>query len=113
MAGKTDPNRRVQRSRSSPALEERTAWLIPHYHGLVRQTGKLLQSVQGYNHQPYIIRSPTLFPCGKIAHYKIPRYVLLVNDFPITISGKIQKFKMREESVKVLGLHEADRIETA
>jgi fatty-acyl-CoA synthase len=38
---------------------------------------------------------------------------MFVNDFPINISGKIQKYKMREESIKVLGLHEADKIETA
>jgi len=50
---------------------------------------------------------------GKIAHFKIPRYVMFVNDFPITISGKIQKFRMREESIKTLGLQEADKIETA
>jgi len=50
---------------------------------------------------------------GKIAHYKIPRYVMFVDDFPITISGKIQKFKMREESIKVLGLEEADKVLTA
>jgi len=50
---------------------------------------------------------------GKIAHYKIPRYVMFVNEFPITISGKIQKFKMRDESIKVLGLEEASKIETA
>ena len=50
---------------------------------------------------------------GKIAHYKIPRYVMFVNDFPINISGKIMKFKMREESIKVLGLQEADKIQTA
>ncbi|AGB03073.1 AMP-binding protein [Methanoregula formicica] len=50
---------------------------------------------------------------GKIARYKIPRYVLFVQEFPITISGKIQKFKMREESIKVLGLEEAAHIQTA
>jgi fatty-acyl-CoA synthase len=50
---------------------------------------------------------------GKIAHYKIPRYVMFVNDFPINISGKIMKFKMRETSIKALGLQEADKIETA
>jgi len=50
---------------------------------------------------------------GKIAHYKIPRYVMFVNEFPITISGKIQKFKMRDESIRVLGLEEASRIQTA
>lgn len=50
---------------------------------------------------------------GKIANYKIPRYVMFVDDFPINISGKIQKYKMREESITVLGLHEAAKIETA
>jgi len=50
---------------------------------------------------------------GKIAHYKIPRYVMFVNDFPMGVTGKIQKFRMREESVRVLGLQEADKIETA
>ena len=50
---------------------------------------------------------------GKIAHFKIPRYVMFVNDFPINISGKIEKYKMREESIQVLGLQEADKIETA
>ncbi|KAM7308223.1 medium-chain acyl-CoA ligase ACSF2, mitochondrial [Ixodes scapularis] len=41
---------------------------------------------------------------GKISHYKIPRYVLLVDSFPKTESGKIQKHKMRVESVKILNL---------
>ncbi|HSA37835.1 MAG TPA: AMP-binding protein [Methanoregula sp.] len=50
---------------------------------------------------------------GKIANYKIPRYVMFVHDFPINISGKIQKYKMREESIRVLNLHEAAKIETA
>ncbi|MDD1692532.1 MAG: AMP-binding protein [Methanoregula sp.] len=50
---------------------------------------------------------------GKIAHYKIPRYVMFVHDFPMSVSGKIQKFRMREESVRILGLHEEEKIETA
>ncbi len=50
---------------------------------------------------------------GKIAHYKIPRYVLFVNEFPMSITGKIQKFKMREASIKALGLEDASKIETA
>ena len=41
---------------------------------------------------------------GKIAHYKIPRYVKFVDDFPMTVTGKIQKFVMREESIKELKL---------
>ncbi|MCK5880174.1 MAG: AMP-binding protein, partial [Holophagae bacterium] len=50
---------------------------------------------------------------GKIAHYKIPRYVKFTDSFPMTISGKIQKFKMRQISVKELGLEDLERIETA
>ncbi|SKA40001.1 fatty-acyl-CoA synthase [Enhydrobacter aerosaccus] len=41
---------------------------------------------------------------GQIAHYKIPRYVEFVDAFPMTITGKIQKFVMREETIGKLGL---------
>jgi len=41
---------------------------------------------------------------GQIAHYKVPRYVLFVDDFPMTITGKPQKFLMREQTAKRLGL---------
>jgi len=41
---------------------------------------------------------------GQIAHYKIPRYVKFVDDFPMTVTGKIQKFLMRETMVRELGL---------
>jgi fatty-acyl-CoA synthase len=50
---------------------------------------------------------------GKIAHYKVPRFVKFVNDFPMTVTGKIQKYKMREVAVEELGLHEALRVATA
>ena len=40
---------------------------------------------------------------GKIAHYKIPRYVKFVDAFPMTVTGKVQKFVMREESVARAG----------
>jgi len=50
---------------------------------------------------------------GKIAHFKIPRYVLFVDDFPMSVTGKIQKFAMREESIKKLGLEAAEGIKTA
>jgi fatty-acyl-CoA synthase len=43
---------------------------------------------------------------GQIAHYKIPRYIRFVGDFPMTITGKIQKFVMREQMVRELDLHE-------
>jgi fatty-acyl-CoA synthase len=44
------------------------------------------------------------FATGKLAHYKIPRYVLVVEDFPMTVTGKIRKVQMREESARTLGL---------
>jgi len=53
------------------------------------------------------------FCMGIIAYYKIPRYVRFTDDFPVTISGKIQKYKMREVSVKELHLEAAEEIKTA
>jgi fatty-acyl-CoA synthase len=50
---------------------------------------------------------------GKIAHYKVPRYVRFTQDFPMTVTGKVQKFKMRETSVTELGLQAASRTTTA
>ncbi len=53
------------------------------------------------------------FCSGKISHHKVPRYVRFVESFPMTITGKIQKFKMREISTAELGLEAAARITTA
>ena len=50
---------------------------------------------------------------GKIAHYKIPRYVKITSEFPMTVTGKVQKFRMREMAVEELGLQAASQIETA
>ncbi|MFI7535118.1 AMP-binding protein [Streptosporangium sp. NPDC049376] len=44
------------------------------------------------------------FCAGKLAHYKIPRYVHVVDAFPMTVTGKIRKVEMREEGVRLLGL---------
>jgi fatty-acyl-CoA synthase len=41
---------------------------------------------------------------GKIAHFKVPRYVKLVDEFPMTVTGKVQKYLMRERSIAELGL---------
>jgi len=43
---------------------------------------------------------------GQIAHFKIPRYIRFVDDYPMTVTGKIQKFIMRERMVEELGLSE-------
>ncbi|MBK9712803.1 MAG: AMP-binding protein [Kouleothrix sp.] len=65
---------------------------------------------EGQSATPEEIRD---FCRGKIAHYKVPRYVKFVNDFPMTVTGKIQKYKMRDAAVEELGLHEAARVATA
>ena len=44
------------------------------------------------------------FASGRLAHYKIPRYVHLVDEFPMTVTGKIRKVDMRAESTRLLGL---------
>ncbi|MCW2897011.1 MAG: AMP-binding domain protein [Actinomycetia bacterium] len=44
------------------------------------------------------------FATGRLAHYKIPRYVHITSDFPMTVTGKIRKVEMRERSAEILGL---------
>ncbi|MBI5104148.1 MAG: AMP-binding protein [Solirubrobacterales bacterium] len=50
---------------------------------------------------------------GRIAHFKVPRYVKVVDAFPMTVTGKVQKFKMRDAAIAELGLEEAARARTA
>jgi fatty-acyl-CoA synthase len=75
--------------------EELCAWIVPQPGATVD-----LASIQE-------------FCKGKIAHYKIPRYVKIVDVFPMTVTGKVQKFKMREASIAELGLESAAKIVTA
>ena len=44
---------------------------------------------------------------GQIAHYKVPRYIRFVEAFPMTVTGKIQKFKIRDEMIAMLDLRPA------
>ncbi len=53
------------------------------------------------------------FATGKLAHYKIPRYVVLVDEFPMTVTGKVRKVEMREKSVGILDLGEAAAVRNA
>ena len=66
--------------------EEVMAWIKPH---------------EGKEMNEEIMRE---FCKGKIAHFKIPRYFKFTQDFPMTVTGKIQKFKMRDQSIEELGL---------
>lgn len=50
---------------------------------------------------------------GKIAHYKLPKYIKFVDEFPMTVTGKIQKYKMRDISIKELGLEDVAKMKTA
>ena len=50
---------------------------------------------------------------GRIAHYKVPRYVHITDEFPMTVTGKVQKFKMREDAIELLGLQDAAGVQTA
>ncbi|MDT7653578.1 MAG: fatty-acyl-CoA synthase [Pseudonocardiales bacterium] len=53
------------------------------------------------------------FAGGKLAHYKIPRYVVVVDGFPMTVTGKVRKVEMREKSVELLHLRDAATIRNA
>ncbi|MEM5787029.1 MAG: AMP-binding protein [Syntrophobacteraceae bacterium] len=62
------------------------------------QVGAFVILKQGYSYAPEDIRD---FCRGKISSYKIPKYVTFVDSYPLTASGKIQKFKLREEAAKL------------
>jgi fatty-acyl-CoA synthase len=66
--------------------EELCAWIVP-------RTGAALDE-----------DTVRAFCQGQIAHYKVPRYIRLVDGFPTTVTGKVQKFQIREQMVKDLGL---------
>jgi fatty-acyl-CoA synthase len=75
--------------------EELMAWVIP-------RPGAVLTEDQ--------VRE---FCRGQIAHFKVPRYVKFVDAFPMTVTGKVQKFKMREAAIDELGLEAAAAVATA
>jgi fatty-acyl-CoA synthase len=56
--------------------------------------------------QPLDAEAVRAFATGKLAHYKIPRYVTVVEEFPMTVTGKVRKVEMREKSVAELGLQQ-------
>jgi fatty-acyl-CoA synthase len=54
--------------------------------------------------EPLDVDAVRAFCEGRLAHFKIPRYVMLVDEFPMTVTGKIRKVQMREETAAKLGL---------
>src|ERR1700749_75964 len=63
--------------------------------------------------QPVDADAVRAFCAGKVARFKIPRYVHVVDEFPMTVTGKIRKVEMREKSVSLLGLEDAARAQHA
>ncbi|MCW2581089.1 MAG: short-chain acyl-CoA synthetase [Blastococcus sp.] len=63
--------------------------------------------------EPLTAEALRAFCAGKLAHYKVPRYVKVVDEFPMTVTGKIRKVQMRQESVEELGLESAASIRNA
>ncbi|MBK6870647.1 MAG: AMP-binding protein [Kineosporiaceae bacterium] len=63
--------------------------------------------------EPVTAEAIRAFCTGQLAHFKIPRYVHIVEGFPMTISGKVRKVEMREAAVGLLGLDDAARIRHA
>ncbi|HVH23220.1 MAG TPA: AMP-binding protein [Pseudonocardia sp.] len=63
--------------------------------------------------EPLTAESVREFATGKLAHYKIPRYVMIVDEFPMTVTGKIRKVEMRQRSVEMLDLGEAAAVKNA
>ena len=54
-----------------------------------------------YNMMIYEIRD---FCKDRVAHFKVPKYIWFVDDFPMTVTGKLQKFRMRDIAIEKLGL---------
>jgi fatty-acyl-CoA synthase len=76
--------------------EEVMAWVIPR-DGTEPPTAEALRD----------------FCAGRLATYKIPRYVKVVDAFPLTVTGKVRKTEMREQSIRELGLAVAAATATA
>jgi fatty-acyl-CoA synthase len=56
--------------------------------------------------EPLTAEAVRAFATGKLAHYKIPKYVYVADEFPMTVTGKVRKVEMRERSVELLGLQQ-------
>ena len=74
---------------------------------------ELLACVRSADGEAITVEEVREFCAGRIAHYKVPRYVLTVEDFPMTVTGKIQKFALRDLGIEQLDLAAAAGIETA
>ena len=63
--------------------------------------------------EPLTAEAVREFCSGRLAHYKVPRYVHIVDGFPMTVTGKVRKVEMRESAVSILGLESAAGVRNA
>lgn len=76
-------------------VEQVSAWIVPTEPGALTE-----EDVRAY--------------CkGEIAHYKVPHYIEFIDEYPLTVTGKVQKFRLREMAIEKFGLQEAASTETA
>jgi fatty-acyl-CoA synthase len=62
---------------------------------------------------PLTVEGVREFCANRIAHFKVPRYIHVVDEFPMTVTGKVQKYLLRARAVELLGLQHAANVETA
>jgi len=87
--------------------EEIMAWVQ------LREDSDLAALVAGDGGADAVAEAVKEYCRGTIAHYKVPRYVRVTDDFPMTVTGKIRKVAMRETSISELGLDEAANVRNA
>ena len=92
-----------------PAIEDVQVIGVPD----VKYGEELMAWVKTTPGESVDLESVREFCKGRIAHYKIPRYVKIVDEFPMTVTGKVRKVEMRETSITELGLEAAAATTTA
>jgi fatty-acyl-CoA synthase len=85
-----------------PDIQEAQVFGIPD----IRMGEELCVWIRTHEDRPIDVDAIRAFCTGVLAHYKIPRHVRFVEDFPMTVTGKIQKFEMRKVMIAELGLQE-------
>ena len=102
---------RVRRPGPVPA----SAYAFGGYRGARRQVrrGAVRLGQDPPRAEPLTAEKLREFAAGRLARYKVPRYVIVVDEFPLTVTGKVRKLEMREKSVGLLALEDAAAIRHA